>query len=79
MKLEAKDRLNAHLICVATVVDVKKNQLLIHFDGWSDQYNYWCDTNSIDIHPAGWCSKYGYTLQPPNGKQCQRCHSDNIL
>lgn len=67
MKLEAKDRLNPHLICVATIVDVKKKQVLIHFDGWSEQYDYWCDATSTDIHPAGWCSKHGYALQPPNG------------
>jgi len=67
MKLEAKDRLNPHLVCVATVADVMNDQILVHFDGWSDQYDYWCGTTSIDVHPAGWCSKHGYALQPPNG------------
>jgi len=71
MKLEAKDRMNPNLICVATVTDVKDGQLLIHFDGWSNQYNYWCTSNATDIHPAGWCKKHGYPLSPPNGKiQC---------
>jgi len=67
MKLEAKDRMNPNLTCVATVTEVKDGKLLIHFDGWSNQYNYWCNPTSTDIHPAGWCKKYGYPLQPPNG------------
>ena len=72
MKLEAKDRMNPNLTCVATVADVKDGQLLIHFDGWSNQYDYWCKPNATDIHPAGWCKKHGYPLSPPNGS-VKRC------
>ncbi|MGH0145327.1 UNVERIFIED_CONTAM: hypothetical protein FKN15_052217 [Acipenser sinensis] len=41
----------------------------IHFDGWCDEYDYWVDADSPDIHPAGWCAKTGHTLQPPISPQ----------
>lgn len=41
MKLEAVDRKNPSLICVATISAVVDNRLLIHFDNWDDTYDYW--------------------------------------
>ena len=67
MKLEAKDRLHPTLVCVATITDIKDEQLLIHFDGWSMDYDYWCRPDSTDIHPRGWCSSHGVELQAPAG------------
>lgn len=40
-KLEAVDRMNPSLICVATVTDVVDNRFLVHFDNWDDTYDYW--------------------------------------
>ena len=70
MRLEAKDRLNPGLVCVATVADVRDNskQLLIHFDGWSNRYDYWCRSDTTDIHPVGWCSRNGKAVVKPNGE-----------
>ncbi len=69
MKLEAKDR---SMICVATVSDVKSNgELLIHFDGWTTTFDYWCKPDSTDIHPRGWCKKQTIVLEPPHGKKTQ--------
>ncbi|XP_056620980.1 lethal(3)malignant brain tumor-like protein 3 isoform X3 [Triplophysa dalaica] len=65
MKLEAVDRRNPVLIRVATVVDTDDHRLRIHFDGWTEDYDYWMDADSPDIHPAGWCAKTGHPLQPP--------------
>ena len=74
MRLEAKDRKNPSLICAATIVDVKSkaktSNLLIHFDGWSSAYNYWCKSNSTDIHPMGWSKKKKLSLQEPYGNLC---------
>lgn len=42
MKLEAVDRMNPSLICVATVTDVVDERFLVHFDNWDDTYDYWC-------------------------------------
>ena len=67
MKLEAKDRLHPTLVCVATITDIKDEQLLIHFDGWSVDYDYWCKPDSTDLHPKGWCSSHRVKLQAPAG------------
>ena len=68
MKLEAVDRKNTVLICVATVADILGDKVLVHFDGWEDVYDYWCDITSPYIHPVGWCQEKGRTLSPPCGK-----------
>ena len=68
MKLEAKDRKNPGLTCVATISEIRDGQLLIHFDGWSTSYDYWCEPSSTDIHPVGWCLANGKELQPPYGR-----------
>ncbi|XP_069035711.1 lethal(3)malignant brain tumor-like protein 1 isoform X2 [Lepisosteus oculatus] len=65
MKLEAVDRMNPSLICVATVTDVVDNRFLVHFDNWDDTYDYWCDASSPYIHPIGWCRERGLPLTPP--------------
>lgn len=47
LKLEAVDRMNPSLICVATVTDIVGKRFLVHFDNWDDTYDYWCVTNSV--------------------------------
>ncbi|XP_076266492.1 lethal (3) malignant brain tumor isoform X1 [Rhynchophorus ferrugineus] len=66
MKLEAVDKKNTSLVCVATVRDMMDNRLLVHFDGWDDIYDYWADPTSPYIHPVGWCDQYGHNLTPPS-------------
>ncbi|XP_075220543.1 lethal (3) malignant brain tumor isoform X2 [Lycorma delicatula] len=66
MKLEAVDRKNSSLVCVATVTDIIDSRLLIHFDSWGDVYDYWADPTSPYIHPVGWCKENGHELTPPN-------------
>ncbi|KAF7669719.1 hypothetical protein LDENG_00147160 [Lucifuga dentata] len=65
MKLEAVDRKNPSLICVATIAAVVDNRLLIHFDNWDDAYDYWCDASSPYIHPVGYCEDFELTLTAP--------------
>ncbi|XP_010883045.1 lethal(3)malignant brain tumor-like protein 4 isoform X2 [Esox lucius] len=67
MKLEAVDKRNPMLIRVATIAEVEDHRLRIHFDGWSEEYDYWVDADSPDLHPTGWCQKTGHPLQHPNG------------
>ncbi|XP_045430183.1 lethal(3)malignant brain tumor-like protein 1 isoform X2 [Pipistrellus kuhlii] len=64
-KLEAVDRMNPSLVCVASVSDVVGSRFLVHFDNWDDTYDYWCDASSPYIHPVGWCQKHGKPLTPP--------------
>ncbi|KAJ8984800.1 hypothetical protein NQ317_003714 [Molorchus minor] len=66
MKLEAVDRKNTSLVCVASVRDMMDNRILVHFDSWDDIYDYWADPTSPYIHPVGWCDQYGHNLTPPN-------------
>lgn len=69
MKLEAKDRKNPGLICVASIIDInEKKELLVHFDGWSEKYDYWCEPDSTDIHPPMWCGQHGRRVEKPNSK-----------
>lgn len=61
MKLEAVDRKNPHLTCVATVEsidDSRSDCLLIHFDGWTAKYG----VNSAydDAHTV----RYDYWAEP---------------
>ncbi|KAK3710159.1 hypothetical protein QZH41_010559, partial [Actinostola sp. cb2023] len=66
MKLEAIDRKNPDLICVATVTNVIGNRFLVHFDEWDDTYDYWCEEDCPYIHPVGWCESTGRRLTPPS-------------
>uniref|UniRef100_A0A8C5R7R6 Lethal(3)malignant brain tumor-like protein 1 n=1 Tax=Leptobrachium leishanense TaxID=445787 RepID=A0A8C5R7R6_9ANUR len=65
MKLEAVDRMNPSLICVASVTDIVDDRFLVHFDNWGDTYDYWCDPSSPYVHPVGWCQEHGKPLTPP--------------
>lgn len=67
-KLESVDKKNNNLVCVSTVVDTMGDRVLIHFDGWEDTYDYWCDITSPNILPVGWCEEQGLPLNPPCGK-----------
>ncbi|XP_050437621.1 polycomb protein Scm-like isoform X2 [Adelges cooleyi] len=67
-KIEAVDKKNPHLICVATIGDVNKNNIFVMFDGWRGAFDYWCSYDSRDIFPVGWCAKSGHPLQPPGHK-----------
>ncbi|GCB65650.1 lethal(3)malignant brain tumor-like protein 4 isoform X1 [Scyliorhinus torazame] len=65
MKLEAVDKKNPSLTCVATIADIVDNRLLIHFDNWDDGYDYWCDASSPYIRPVGSCQASGLPLTTP--------------
>ncbi|NXN91884.1 LMBL3 protein, partial [Rhinopomastus cyanomelas] len=67
MKLEAVDKKNPSLMCVATVADVVDSRLLIHFDNWDKSYDYWCETSSPYICPVGYCQATGIPLTIPPG------------
>ncbi|XP_053706619.1 lethal(3)malignant brain tumor-like protein 2 isoform X1 [Synchiropus splendidus] len=67
MKLEAVDLMEPRLVCVATVKRVVGRLLLIHFDGWENEFDQWVDCQSPELYPVGWCDLTGYPLQPPPG------------
>lgn len=41
--------------------------LQVHYDGWSQQFDVWCDADHSDLHPVGWCQRTGHPLEPPPG------------
>lgn len=69
MKVEAVDRRFPYFVCVATITDKREkgSEVLVHFDGWSNAYDYWCGTDAIELHPMGWCETHGWELQIPHG------------
>ncbi|XP_051928320.1 lethal(3)malignant brain tumor-like protein 2 [Hippocampus zosterae] len=67
VKLEAVDLMEPRLVCVATVKRCVGRLLLIHFDGWDDDFDQWVNYESPDLYPIGWCELIGYQLQPPPG------------
>ena len=42
-------------------------RIRLHFDGYSDNYDFWVNADSMDIFPAGWCEKNGHRLHAPRG------------
>lgn len=70
-KVEAVDKANVSLICVATVTNVLEGRVLIHFDGWELDYDYWVEEpgSSPYVHPVGWCEKNRFELNTPKGKK----------
>ncbi|RXG52417.1 Lethal(3)malignant brain tumor-like protein 3 [Armadillidium vulgare] len=67
MKLEGIDPQHQSLFCVMTVVDVLGHRIRLHFDGYSDMYDFWCNANSPNIFHTGWCEKNGRKLETPPG------------
>ena len=47
------------------VLSAADDEIKIHFDGWGPEYDYWCSSDSVEIHPIGWCRKHSWELQPP--------------
>ncbi|KFO92255.1 Lethal(3)malignant brain tumor-like 3, partial [Buceros rhinoceros silvestris] len=67
MKLEAVDKKDLSLMCVATIADMVDNRLQIHFDNRDESYDYWCEASSPYIRPVGYCQETGTPLTTPPG------------
>lgn len=78
-KLESVDKKNNNLVCVSTVKDTMGDKILVHFDGWEDTYDYWCDITSPNILPVGWCEEQGLPLNPPCDWKGTHFRWDNYL
>lgn len=72
MKLEAIDPKHPSFICVCTIVRVKGTRLRLHFDGWSESYDFWTSADSPFLFHIGWCEKNGQKLHPPRSKRKTR-------
>lgn len=67
MKLECVDIKHQSHICVVSVVEVQGARMRLHFDGWSESYDFWINCDSPFLHPCGWCKQNGQKLNPPKG------------
>ncbi|XP_058422291.1 lethal(3)malignant brain tumor-like protein 3 isoform X3 [Diceros bicornis minor] len=67
MKLEGVDPEHQSVYCVLTVAEVCGYRIKLHFDGYSDCYDFWVNADALDIHPVGWCERTGHKLHPPKG------------
>lgn len=67
MKLEGIDPQHPSYYCVMTVAEVQGYRIRLHFDGYSDSYDFWTNADSMDIFPMGWCEKFNHNLHPPPG------------
>jgi hypothetical protein len=66
------DRKTPNFICVATIQELYPDgEVLIHFDGWGETYDYRAPLDSSDLRPIGWMKRHGSQLprqlQPPRG------------
>lgn len=64
-KLEVIDPENQSCISVCTVVEKKGFRIKIHFDGYPKAYDFWTNSNSLDLLPPGFCSETFRSLRPP--------------
>ena len=64
-KLESADPDKPDLVHVATVTNIIEGRVLIHFDGWSHNYDFWTLPSSPHLHPVGWCEARGKSVAPP--------------
>lgn len=67
MKLEAIDPMHPALFTVVSVAEIQGYRLRLHFDGYHENYDFWTNSDSIDIFPPGWCEKNGRILKAPQG------------
>ncbi|KAH8383657.1 hypothetical protein KR009_009942 [Drosophila setifemur] len=67
MKLEVVDQRNPCLIRPATVVTRKGYRVQLHLDCWPQEYYFWLEDDSPDLHPIGWCEATSHDLETPPG------------
>ena len=65
MIVEAVDRVNPCWVAVATISAVNEYRVLVHFDGWSTYYDYWCRYDSPEIAAVGTCHRTGLSMWTP--------------
>ena len=58
---------------MATITSIRQGKLTIHFDGWTNYYDYQCEPSFKEIHPIGWCSQHKRALQEPNSECARTC------
>lgn len=68
MRLEVVDKKLPQLIRRARIIEVKSFKLKILFEGWPEDYAYWVEDDSPDIHPIGWCQATKHPIEITTSK-----------
>uniref|UniRef100_A0A7S4P728 Uncharacterized protein n=1 Tax=Paramoeba aestuarina TaxID=180227 RepID=A0A7S4P728_9EUKA len=69
MMLEAIDIKTTGYLCVASIKDFDhEGNVRIHFDGWTERYDYWCPRNHVNLAPPGEGTKKDIYLHPPSSR-----------
>ncbi|EDQ87112.1 uncharacterized protein MONBRDRAFT_33522 [Monosiga brevicollis MX1] len=78
-RLEAKDRLNPFMICVAFIKEILPDgKVKVSFDGWGERYDYIASLDNEDLHPIGFCQLTQHKLEKPRGFDGDLlCHASN--
>ena len=66
MKVEALDKTFKDIITVASIKDIDGDLVLLGFDGWGDDYDYWTGVDDGDFQPPGTAMRAQARLSPPN-------------
>lgn len=65
MALEVVDKANPSLIRPARITMVDDYEIKVLFSEWPEEYAYWVDDNSPDMHPGEWAKATGHPIEPP--------------
>lgn len=68
MLIEIVDKKNPFLIRPAKILMTYEYEIKVLFIGWPEEYAYWVDDDSPDIHPPGWCERTNHPLELPPSK-----------
>lgn len=65
MKLEVIDPDDQSKFCVATVEEKVAYRIKLHFDGYTNRFDFWVNADSQNIFYAGFCQATNRVLQTP--------------
>ena len=70
MKLEVPNQDSSSTYWLATVVAKAGPLILLRYEGYQgdNSADFWCNSQSSEIHPVGWCAKTKHALRPPKGR-----------
>ena len=70
MKLEVPNQDTSNTYWLATVIAKSGPLILLRYEGYQDDNSadFWCNSQSSEIHPVGWCAKTKHALRPPKGE-----------